>query len=236
MPGELGHGIGQQFKRPTGATLRGVCASRCDQQCFFLAGELALRRRTRILAQCPFQIAFHEAAFSPVHGGTAHRHRTRNLFIAVAGIGRQQDLGALEFAGGMLAVAQHRREFTAFDLAQFDPIAYIHLPPCSEAAHERMNRMARVQPQKPSPQSRAVPCLHPPYSRMYRSPPAETDMHDTFKSGRLRFTKWCCRSSETVSSKGCPGHPQHRGPRCPKDLPDLSDRHTQPVKITVQKH
>src|SRR6202040_1408763 len=60
--------------------------------------------------------------FGPVHGGTTHRHRTRNLFIAVAGIGRQQDLGALEFAGGSFAFAQHRGEFTAFGLAQFDPI------------------------------------------------------------------------------------------------------------------
>src|SRR6476620_8228181 len=43
----------------------------------------------------------------------------------VAGIGRQQDLGALEFAGGSFAFAQHRGEFTAFGLAQFDPITYI---------------------------------------------------------------------------------------------------------------
>ena len=81
MPGELDHGVGQQFKRPAGATLGRVCASRRHQQGFFLAGELALRPRTRILAQCPFQIAFHEAALGPVHGGTAHRHRTRNLFM-----------------------------------------------------------------------------------------------------------------------------------------------------------
>src|SRR6202166_2385852 len=36
----------------------------------------------------------------PVHGGTAHRRRVRNLFIAATGIGRQQYLGALEFADG----------------------------------------------------------------------------------------------------------------------------------------
>jgi hypothetical protein len=35
----------------------------------------------RILAQRPFQIAFHEAPLGPVHGGTAHRHRARNLFV-----------------------------------------------------------------------------------------------------------------------------------------------------------
>jgi hypothetical protein len=31
-------------------------------------------------------------------------------------------LGALEFAGGSFAFAQHRGEFTAFGLAEFDPI------------------------------------------------------------------------------------------------------------------
>src|SRR5882757_8176772 len=56
----------------------------------------------------------------------AHRHRAGNLFIAAAGSGRQQDLGALEFAGGSFALAQHRGELTAFGLAQFDPITYIH--------------------------------------------------------------------------------------------------------------
>jgi hypothetical protein len=119
-------GVGQQFQRPAGAAFGRVCASRCHQQGFFLASELALRPRTRILAQRPFQIAFHEAPLGPVHGGTTHRHRARDLFIAAAGIGRQQYLGALELAGGSFALAQHRGEFTAFGLAQFDPITYIH--------------------------------------------------------------------------------------------------------------
>jgi hypothetical protein len=34
----------------------------------------------------------------------AHRHRTRNLFVAAAGIGRQQYLGALELAGSSFAL------------------------------------------------------------------------------------------------------------------------------------
>jgi hypothetical protein len=37
-----------------------------------------------------------------------------------------QYLGALELAGGSFAFAQHRGEFTAFGLAQFHPITYIH--------------------------------------------------------------------------------------------------------------
>jgi len=51
---------------------------------------------------------------------------TGNFLVAAAGIGRQQYLGALEFAGGSFALAQHRGELTAFGLAQFDPITYIH--------------------------------------------------------------------------------------------------------------
>ncbi len=77
-------------------------AGRCHQQGFLLAGELALRPRARLLAQRPFQIAFHEAPLGPVHGGTAHRHRAGNLLVAAAGIGRQQYLGALELGSSII--------------------------------------------------------------------------------------------------------------------------------------
>jgi hypothetical protein len=55
-------------------------------------------------------------------GASGGRH-----ILPAAGVGRQQYLGSLEFAGGPFAFAQHRGEFTAFGLAQFDPITYIHL-------------------------------------------------------------------------------------------------------------
>ena len=127
MPGELDHGVGQKFKRPAGTPLGRVCASRCHQQGFFLAGELSLRPGTRLLAQRPFQIAFHEAPFGPVHGGAAHRHGAGNFLVAAAGVCRQQNLGSLELAGGAFALAQHRGQFVALSLAQLDPITYIHL-------------------------------------------------------------------------------------------------------------
>ena len=47
MFSELDDRTGQQLQRPAGATLRRTCAGRCHQQGFFLAGELALRPRTR---------------------------------------------------------------------------------------------------------------------------------------------------------------------------------------------
>src|SRR5882757_691096 len=104
-----------QRARPSGGFAQAVATSKAS----FLAGELALGAWTRLLAQRPLQIAFHEAPLGPVHGRAAHRYRAHNHFIAVAGIGRQQYLGALELAGGPFAFAQHRGEFTAFGLAQF---------------------------------------------------------------------------------------------------------------------
>ena len=125
-----------------------------------LAGELALRSRTRILAQRPFQIAFHEASLGPIHGGTAHCHRAGNLVIATAGIDRQQYLGSLELAGGSLAFAQHRGVFTAFGLAQFDPITYIYLgllvgEPDESTNESKIRR--RSQPQRSKLHRKARP-------------------------------------------------------------------------------
>src|ERR1700694_1882968 len=129
------------------------------------ATDQDLAARVRLLAQRPFQIAFHEAPLGPVHGGTAHRHRARNLFIAAAGIGRQQDLGALELAGGSFALAQHRAEFIALGLAQFDPITYIHPDLLGGGPDESTNESKirhRSQPQRSRlyRKARPVPGLH----------------------------------------------------------------------------
>jgi hypothetical protein len=91
------------------------------------AGELAGRPGTLLFAQRPLQIAFHEAPFSPVHGGASHRDGAGDLVIAAAGVGRQQYLGSLELTDGMLAPAQHHGELVALGSAQFDSITYIHL-------------------------------------------------------------------------------------------------------------
>ena len=83
--GELDHGVGQQLQCPAGAARRRVGAGGRHQQGFLLARELALRPRPRVLAQRPFQIAFHEAPLGPVHGGAADRHGAGNLLVAAAG-------------------------------------------------------------------------------------------------------------------------------------------------------
>jgi hypothetical protein len=110
--------------RPAGACGR-------HQQGLLLAGQLALSARTRLLTQGSLQIAFHEAALGSADGGEADTHGPDNLLVAAASIGRQQNLRPLKLAGGVLAAAEHRLQFVALGLAQFDPITYIHaLPPC----------------------------------------------------------------------------------------------------------
>ena len=128
---KLDHCVGQQRQCPALAASGWLGACRRHQQGFFLACQLAFRARTRLLAQGSLQIAFHKAALGPADGGKADPDGTDNLRVATAGIGRQQNLRPLEFAGGMFAATEHRRQFVSLGLAQFDPITYIHAsPPC----------------------------------------------------------------------------------------------------------
>lgn len=113
MIGELDHGVGQQLQRPASAASRRVRAGRRHQQGFLLA---------RLLAQRIFRIAFHKASLGSTDGGAAHRHDPDDLLVAASRIGGQQDLGSFELAGGMLAAAQHRVQFSTLGLAHFDPV------------------------------------------------------------------------------------------------------------------
>jgi len=104
----------------------------------------------------------------------------------VAGIGRQQDLGALEFAGGSFAFAQHRGEFTAFGLAQFDPITYIHLDLLVEGRSNRqMNQKSgtarSLSAQAFTEKQGQYLAFIYTYSHMFRRPPAETDIQRHFQ-------------------------------------------------------
>ena len=240
--GELDHRPGQKLQRPAGATRRRGCASRRHQQGFPLAGELALCARTRILAQRPFQIAFHEAPLGPVHGGAAHRHRAGNLFIAAAGIGRQQDLGALEFAGGSFALAQHRGEFTAFGLAQFDPITYIHSDllvggPDESTNESKIRRRSQLQRSQLHRKARPVSGLHL-HLFAHVPTPARRDRHAAPLSGQPALgppddrdarTKW----PHPPSTRRRPKHPNPRGSGRPAH-PKLA--WNQPVRTTVTSY
>src|SRR4029079_17971590 len=73
--------------------------------------------------------------------------------------------------------------------------------------HQQLNRMADVSPSaKPftPKQGQYLAFIHL-YTRLHRKPPAETDCRNISASARLRFTRWCSRSKEPVSSEGSQG-------------------------------
>src|SRR5664279_4131656 len=110
----------------------------------------------------------------------------------------------------MLAAAEQRLEFGALDLAEFDPIACIHACLLERGTNEQLNRMAGVSPSAKTftPKQGQYLAFIQLYTRLHRRPPAETDMQEYFRVSRLRFTKWCSRSSEPASSKGQPRTPR----------------------------
>ena len=119
---------GQQLQRPASAARGWTRTGRCHQQGFLLARELAVCSGARLFAERRLQVAEDEAALSPIDGRVAHADIGRDRLVAGAAIRRQQYLRPLEPACRMLAAAQKLRQFGAFGLAEFDPIAYIH--PC----------------------------------------------------------------------------------------------------------
>jgi repressor LexA len=84
----------------------------------------------------------------------------------------------------MLAAAQKRREFGPLGLAEFNPIAYIHL--CLlviRGTDEQLNRMAgvsRLAKNFTPKQGQYLAFIHL-YTRLHRRPPAETDMQQYFR-------------------------------------------------------
>jgi hypothetical protein len=80
----------------------------------------------------------------------------------------------------MLAAAEKLRQFGAFGLAEFDPIAYIH--PCLLVL--RYARTAESDGRSESPcknlQGQYLAFIHL-YTRLHRRPPAETEMQDYFR-------------------------------------------------------
>jgi hypothetical protein len=82
--GELDHRVGQKRQRPAFAPGRRLGACGRHQQGLLLAGQLALRARTRLLAQGPLQIAFHEAALGPADGGKADPNGSDDVRVVAA--------------------------------------------------------------------------------------------------------------------------------------------------------
>src|SRR5690348_513314 len=214
--GELDHRTCQQIERPAGAALWRTGASRRYQQSLFLTREFALGPGTRLLAQRPLQIAFHEAPLGSVHGRAAHADAPGDLLVAGPGVGGQQDLRSLELAGRMLATAEQRPEFSALDLAEVDPIAYVHgVPPCSRHAPTTESDGRRESFGKNlHAQAGAVSGLYPP---LYAAPP-QTPSRDRHAG---IFSRQPALGSPDAADAGthrphqtaAKNPSQHRGPR-----------------------
>ena len=126
MLGQRDHLAGQQLQRPARQSGRRLGTGGGHQQRLFLAAQLALGARPRLLAQRRLQVAQHEAPLGPIHCRAAHSDRAGDLLVTHSRIGRQQDLRPLELARRMFAAAQQSLKFAAFFLAQLDPVPYIH--------------------------------------------------------------------------------------------------------------
>src|ERR1700678_1561568 len=124
--GEPDEFILQQLHGPAGATLRRVRTGGGDEQSFFLARELAVGSRARLLAERRLKVGEHEAALGPVHGRPTNADTGGDRLVAGAGIGGEQNLRPLELARLLLATAQKRPEFGALGMAELHPVAYIH--------------------------------------------------------------------------------------------------------------
>jgi hypothetical protein len=84
----------------------------------------------------------------------------------------------------MLAAGKKCGQFTPLGLAEFNPIAYIHLSLLMAGGSDRqLNRMAgvsRAVKTFTSKQGQYLAFIHL-YTRLHRRPPAETDMQEYFR-------------------------------------------------------
>ena len=101
--GEADQLASQQLQGPTGAALRGLGTSRRDQQGFLFARELTACSEARHFAERRPQVAEHEALLGPVHSRAANAHADRDVVIAGARVGGQQNLRPFEPARCVLA-------------------------------------------------------------------------------------------------------------------------------------
>ena len=83
----------------------------------------------------------------------------------------------------MLAAAEQRPEFGPLNLAEFDPIAYIHACLLVRGAHEHLKSDGRRSPSTKTftpRQGQYLAFIHL-YTRLHRRPPAETDIQEYFR-------------------------------------------------------
>src|SRR6266581_557508 len=148
----------------------------------------------------------------------------------------------LSLRGGSFALAQHRGELTAFGLAQFDPITYIHSDllvggPDESTNESKIRRRAQPQHSRLHRKARPVPGLHL-HLYAHVPTPARRDRHAAPLSSqpacgppddRDPRTKWphspSTRRRQKHPNPRCSGRPAH---------PKLAQN--QPVRTTVTRY
>src|SRR6266851_220280 len=240
MLGKLDHRPGQQLQRPARAARGRVGAGGRHQERLLLAGELASRPGARLLTERGFQVILNETALGPVHRRSADGDADGDVFVAGAGIGRQENLCPLELARGMLAGAQQSAEFVALVLAQRHSVTYIHrCPPRLRA--QQMNQMPGLclpvsEPGFTPKQGQYLAFIHA-YTLVLGRPPAKADLQRFFRvtppsvhqmvltlerSGLIRRQPGIARSIKVLLN--------------PEALPPLRASSDQPVKSSVQSY
>lgn len=181
MFGKFDHRACQQLERPAGTALRGTGTGGRHQQGFFLSGEFAFRSGTRLFAQRPLQIAFHEASLDTVEPLTPTLLATSSSLVpasAASKICARLSLrdaclpplsSALSSVRSIRLSPTRQRTFVACLLVR--------------GTHEQLNRMAGLSPStKPfTPTQGSIWLLSTSITRLHRRPPAETDMQEYFR-------------------------------------------------------
>src|SRR4051812_17047733 len=91
--------------------------SEAPYKCFLRDSELALGAGTGLLRESLLKITLHEAALGPVDRRAAHAKALGHGLVRHPGIGRKQDLGALELAGRMPPTADQGLELDTLGFA-----------------------------------------------------------------------------------------------------------------------
>ena len=112
--------------------------------------------------------------------GEADTDGPGNLLVAAAPIGRQQNLRALKLAGGVFAAAEHRRQFIALGLAQFDPITYIDEVRLLVGGRDEFSDELKIRRALHREAGHYLAFIHT-YAYMFGRPPAEADIQRHFR-------------------------------------------------------
>ncbi len=152
------------------------------------------------------------------------------------GVRRQQDLRPLQLAGRMLAAAHQRQQVLALELAQLDPVPYIHRRPLAVEGMTDESDSCFSQPSFTPKQGQYLAFIHA-YTLVLGRPPAEADLQRHFRvtppsvhqmvlvlerAGLIQRQPGVARSIQLLVD--------------PDALPTLRPGDHQPVKSTVQSY